>query len=53
MHIGWGGGGVGYIQKFLSTVSVPLNYTFLARTQPHTHARNIAYFFLQSIPILL
>ena len=38
MHIGWGGGGCGgYIQKFLSTVLVPLNYTFLARNPPHTH----------------
>ena len=53
MHIGWGGGGGGYIQKFPSTVLVPPQL-YISSTHPtaHTHVRNIAYPLPQSIPIL-
>ena len=54
MHIGWGGGGGWYIQKFPYTVLVP-SQLYISSTHPiaHTHApKNIAYPLPQSIPIL-
>ena len=38
MHIGWGGGGEGYIQKFLSTVLVP-HQLYISSTHPTAHTR--------------
>ena len=52
MHIVWGGGGGGYIQKFPSTVLVPPQL-FISSTHPIALiARNIAYLLPQSISIL-
>ena len=55
MHVGWGGGGGGgaISKSFCLQYKLPLNYTFLARTPPHTHVRNIDYTLPQSIPILM